>query len=54
MKHLWGANWCIIGGPFLREGDYTFDAEFSLGKRCNSQELISKSNIHFATQFHLI
>ncbi|KAK8970739.1 Expansin-B3 [Platanthera guangdongensis] len=24
MKHLWGANWCIIGGPFLSEGDYTF------------------------------
>ncbi|KAK8951353.1 Expansin-B3 [Platanthera zijinensis] len=52
MKHLWGANWCIIGGPF--EGEFTFDAEFSLGKRCNSQELFSKSNIHFATQFHLI
>ncbi|KAK8934730.1 Protein ECERIFERUM 3 [Platanthera zijinensis] len=31
MKHLWGANWCIIGGPF--EGEFTFDAEFSLGKR---------------------
>ncbi|KAK8954958.1 hypothetical protein KSP39_PZI002731 [Platanthera zijinensis] len=25
-----GANWCIIGGLSLIEGDYTFDAEFSL------------------------
>ncbi|KAK8970740.1 Expansin-B3 [Platanthera guangdongensis] len=35
MKHLWGANWCIIGGPFLSEGDYTF-------RRFLSRQEISK------------
>lgn len=38
-------NWWAPGGSFLCKADHTLHAEDSLGKRCDSKELVSQSNI---------
>jgi len=47
MNHLWGANWCIIGGPL--RGPFSVKLSSSSGRSLSARDVIPGNWVSKAT-----